>query len=287
MRTLISIACLALLGGCVMIVTPDGDGDLHVRSAFSSAPAVEGNGNYTREVRTIGSLPHLAVNGSMQVEVRVGPAPSLLVEADSNLLPLIRTETSGDTLRISSERIRTNNPVHIVYTVPRLTGVQSNGSGRITVDGLNGAPLQAQVNGSGVLELAGEVAQLDAQMNGSGRLEANRLRAGGADLSSNSSGTMYAGDLRGEHATIGVHGSGKVQARGAVRYLMVKVTGSGSADLDGLSSERGDLQSTGSGAIVADVRQDLVASTTGSGTVRVRGNPPQRKLSGRHVVMVD
>lgn len=287
MRTLLSIACLALLGGCVMIVNPDGDGDLHVRSAFSSAPVVEGNGNYTREVRTIGSLPHVAVNGPMQVDVRVGLAPSLVVEADANLLPLIRTETSGDTLRISSDRIRSGNPVHIVYTVPTLTGVQANGSGRVFVDGLNGARLQAQMNSSGVLELAGEVSQLDAQLNGSGRLEANRLRAGGADLSSNGSGFLYAGDLRGEHATIGVHGSGKVQARGAVRNLMVHVTGSGSADLDGLASDRGDLQSTGSGAIMADVRQDLVASATGSGAVRVRGNPPQRKLNGRRVYLVE
>ncbi|GAB3465133.1 hypothetical protein GCM10027321_29800 [Massilia terrae] len=287
MRTLVSIACLAMLGGCVMIVGPDGDGDVHVRSAFSSAPVVEGNGNYTREVRTIGSLPQLAVNGSMQVDVRVGPAPSLVVEADSNLLPLIRTETSGDTLRISADRIRTRNPVHIVYTVPRLTGVQANGSGRINVEGLNGAPLQARLNGSGVLELAGDVAQLDAQLNGSGRLEANRLRASGAELNSNGSGYLYAGDLRGEHATIGVHGSGKVQARGAVRYLTVHVTGSGSADLDGLASERGDLSSTGSGSLMANVRQDLIASTSGSGSVRVRGNPPQRSISGRHVVMVD
>lgn len=270
-----------------MIVGADGDGDVHVRSAFSSAPVVEGNGNYTREVRTIGSLQRLAVNGSMQVDVRVGPAPSLVVEADSNLLPLIRTETSGDTLRISSDRIRTRNPVHIVYTVPVLSGVQANGSGRVNVDGLNGARLQAQVNGSGVLELAGEVSQLDAQLNSSGRLEANRLRASGAELSSNGSGVLYAGDLRGEHATIGVHGSGKVLARGAVRYLMVNVTGSGSADLDGLASERGDLQSTGSGGIMANVRQDLIASTTGSGSVRVRGNPAQRKVSGRNVYMVD
>jgi hypothetical protein len=34
------------------------------------------------------------------VDVRVGPATSLVVEADSNLLPLIRTDVRGDTLVI-------------------------------------------------------------------------------------------------------------------------------------------------------------------------------------------
>lgn len=283
MRTLISIACLALLGGCVMIVNPDGDGDIHVRSAFSTDPAVEGNGNYTRDVRSIGDLPRLTVNGSMQVDVRVGPAPSLVVEADSNLLPLIRADASDDTLRISSERIHSRNPVHIIYTVARLTGLQSNGSGRIAVTGLNGAPLEVTLNGSGLVELAGEVSQFNAQVNGSGRLDAAKLRAASADLSSNGSGTLYAGDLHGEHASIGVHGSGKVQAHGAVRSLSVHVSGSGSADLDGLMSERADLSSSASGGIIANVRESVVASTSGSGSIRVRGNPAQRSVSGRSV----
>jgi hypothetical protein len=283
MRTLISIACLTLLGGCVMIVSPDGDGDLHVRSAFSSDPVVEGNGNYTRDTRTIGDLQRVTVNGSMQVDVRVGPAPSLVVEADSNLLPLIRTEAAGDTLRISADRIRSRNPVHIIYTVPRLTGLQANGSGHITVAGLNGGPLQAHLNGSGAIQLSGEVTQLDAQVNGSGRLDAGSLRAAGAELKSNGSGALYAGELRGEHATISVHGSGKVQARGMVRSLTVRTTGSGSADLDGLLSDRADLASTGSGGITANVRENLVASTSGSGSIHVRGNPAQRNISGRSV----
>ena len=34
------------------------------------------------------ALPALDVSGSLPVEVRVGPAPSLVVEADGNLLPL-------------------------------------------------------------------------------------------------------------------------------------------------------------------------------------------------------
>jgi hypothetical protein len=283
MRTLISLACLTLLGGCVMIVAPDGDGDVHVRSAFSSDPVVEGNGNYTRDMRAIGDLPQVAVNGSMQVDVRVGPAPSLVVEADSNLLPLIHTEAHGDTLRISSERIHSHSPVHIIYTVPRLSGLQSNGSGRVSVEGLNGTPFEAHLNGSGAVELAGEVAMFNAHVNGSGRMDATRLRAGSAELKSNGSGSLVAGDLRGEQVRVGVHGSGKVQARGAVRSLSVHVTGSGIADLEGLLSERADLSSTGSGGIMANVRDNVVASTSGSGSIHVRGNPAQRSISGRSV----
>ena len=89
MRTLIALACLAALTGCAIIVAP-GDGDTRVHTAWSS-DAKEGDGVAARDQRTIGTLPALDVSGSLPVEVRVGPAPSLVVEADSNLLPLIRT----------------------------------------------------------------------------------------------------------------------------------------------------------------------------------------------------
>jgi hypothetical protein len=133
------------------------------------------------------------------------------------------------------------------------------------------------------MQLSGEVTQLDAQVNGSGRLDAGSLRAAGAELKSSGSGSLFAGELRGEHASIGVHGSGKVQARGTVRSLTVHTSGSGSADLAGLTCDRADLSSSGSGGITTYVRENLSATATGSGTIHVRGNPVQRSISGRSV----
>jgi hypothetical protein len=283
MRTLISLACCAaLLGGCAIVVTPN-DGDFHVYSAFDSH-AVEGDGVAARDSRAVGKLQGLEVGGAMVVEVRVGPAPSLLVEADSNLLPLIRTEAVGDTLRISSERpLRSRNPIHITYTVPRLTDLRAGGSGRVTVDGLNGAPLTVRKNGSGGTELRGRVARLDAQVSGSGGLDAEALEAGSATLNVGGSGGMTIGRVSGDYAQIEVNGSGRVRAGGAVRSLTVRVNGTGSADLSGLASEHADLVSNGSGSITANVKQSLIAQTTGSGGVRVYGNPAQRSISGKSV----
>jgi hypothetical protein len=283
MRTLISLACgAALLGGCAIVVTPN-DGDFHVYSAFDSH-AVEGDGVAARDSRAVGNLQGLEVGGAMVVEVRVGPAPSLLVEADSNLLPLIRTEAVGDTLRISSERpLRSRNPIHITYTVPRLTDLRAGGSGRVTVDGLNGAPLTVRKNGSGGTELRGRVARLDAQVSGSGGLDAEALEAGSATLNVGGSGGMTIGRVSGDYAQIEVNGSGRVRAGGAVRSLTVRVNGTGSADLSGLASEHADLVSNGSGSITANVKQSLIAQTTGSGGVRVYGNPAQRSITGKSV----
>jgi hypothetical protein len=286
MRTLLSLACVAALGGCAIIVAPN-DGDIRVHSAFSSN-SVEGNGMPASDQRAVASLHALEVSGGMMVDVRVGPAPSLLVEADSNLLPLIRTEASGDTLRISSERaLRSKNPIRVTYTVPSLTDLGASGSGMLTVSGLNGAPLAVRKSGSGATRVEGRVASLSVQSSGSGQLDASALHSASANLNLSGSGSMMVGQLRGDFANINVSGSGSMQAGGAVQSLTVRTSGSGSANLTGLASQQADLVSSGSGGITATVTQALIAKNGGSGGIRVYGNPAQRTVSGKSVQLLN
>jgi hypothetical protein len=285
MRNLLALACVAALGGCIVIATPSGSGDYQVRSF--SGKTVDGNGVAARDTRAVASLTGLDVDSSMIVDVRVGGAPSLVVEGDSNLLPLVTTETRGSTLVIGTEgRLRSTTPLKITYTVPRLTDLHSGGSGHVTVHGLLGEPLAVRLGGSGVARLSGEVAEFDAKVSGSGKIEAGELRARGANVDVSGSGGVVLGQLRGDNARIQISGSGTVQTSGAVRTLNVRVSGSGSADLAGLSTDQGDLSSSGSGGISATVRQSVFAQTTGSGPIRVYGQPTQRNIGGRGVQML-
>jgi hypothetical protein len=282
MRTMLAIAAAAaILGGCAIVVAPNGDGDYHVSTPFSG---LQGDGVIAREGRPVGAVQGLDVGGSMVVEVRVGPAPSLTVEADRNLLPLIRTDVRGDSLVISSEgSYRSANPVHVIYTTPRLSEVRHGGSGKLTVMGLNGGPLRVQQGGSGSVILAGQVGKLEVDSGGSGSVDADALQAGSARLTLSGSGRMSVGQVRGEYADVGVSGSGTVRVAGAVRSLNAHSSGSGRLDLAGLSSRQGDLSSSGSGGISANVSESLVAQTSGAGGIRVAGNPAQRNVSGKHV----
>jgi hypothetical protein len=287
MRTLIAIACLAALGGCAIVVAPGADGDYQVRTPFNNN-TVDGDGIAAREQRTVGTVNGLDVNGSIVVDVRVGPATSLVVEADSNLLPLIRTDVRGDTLNIYTDRsYRSRNPVHVIYTVPRLTDLRQNGSGRVSVEGLEGAPLSLRRNGSGIVSVSGQVASLDVDSNGSGVLDAGRLQSASAKLALTGSGRLEVGQVRGDYAIVNLNGSGQLRVGGAVRSLTARSNGSGHLDLGKLSSDQADLSSSGSGGITANVRQSLIAQNGGSGGIRVYGNPGQRSVSGNHVQMLN
>ncbi|MEW6373035.1 MAG: head GIN domain-containing protein [Pseudomonadota bacterium] len=282
MRTLLAIAVAATLSGCIIVAAPPG-GEYAVHTPFSGK-TVDGDGVAARDTRQVGALTGLDVGGAMIVEVRVGGAPSLVVEGDSNLVHLVQTETRGSTLHIGTEgRLRSTTPLKVTYTVPRLTELNAGGSGHVTVRDLKGEPLDVRQGGSGVTRLVGEVAELDARVSGSGKIDAGELRAGSAKLAVSGSGRLNVGQVRGDYARASVSGSGLVQASGAVQRLNVSVSGSGSVDMASLTSEQGELSTSGSGGISATVRQSVFAQASGSGPIRVYGQPAQRNISGRTV----
>jgi hypothetical protein len=285
MRSLITIACLAALSGCAVIVA--GNDDVQVRSIFSSN-AVVGNGTVAHDVRQVGVVSGLEVSGPLEVTVRVGPAPSLVVDADSNLLPLIRSEVSGGALRVWVEgSVRSTNSIKVSYTTPSLTQLQTSGSGRLTVNDLNGEALQLSKSGSGSATLTGRVSNLDVRHSGSGEINANGVRIGSARVVQSGSGHTALGPVQGSDLSVTVSGSGSVQASGVANAVSARTSGSGSVDLTNVASDQGDLSTSGSGSISATVKRSVIAQTSGSGRITVYGNPAQRQVIGKNITVLN
>ena len=281
MRTLLSLACVAALAGCAIIVTPDHD--VRVHSVFNG-DGVAGDGRVTSEQRQVATLSGLDVSGAMQVDVRVGGQPGLTIEADSNLLPMIRSDVSGDTMRIWVDgQIKPTQPIRVKYSAPRLSHLRTTGSGRTDVTGLNGAPLTFVKTGSGKTQLAGNVSNLDVRHTGSGTIDALGLRSSSAYANLAGSGSIMLGRVDGDQLTAHVRGSGDIEASGTVQTLNASVNGSGDVHVARVTAQRADLAINGSGDISALVKQSLVASGNGSGRITVHGNPNQRNITGKHV----
>lgn len=283
-RAPLALACTSLfaLGGCAIIIAPDGS-DARFESAWS-VNAIKGNNEIATEKRAVAGVSQLSVSGPLQVEVKVGPAASMEIVADSNLLNLVQTRTDGATQKIwIDERFNSQNPIRVIYTVPQLTEVASNGSGRMTINGLNANYFNLSNHGSRAITLNGQVARLDLTSTGSGRINAIGLLSGDAKVRVHGSGSTDLGTVNGSQLDVTLHGSGSLAASGNVRNLNVQTHGSGSAELSALKSITADLNSYGSGGISAGVEQSVNAQSNGSGRVTVYGNPAQRNVNGKRV----
>ena len=63
-------------------------------------PQLVGSNNAETEAREVEGFAEISVGGAIKLDVTIGPAISISVTADDNILPHVKTEVSGDRLKI-------------------------------------------------------------------------------------------------------------------------------------------------------------------------------------------
>lgn len=185
---------------------------------------VTGSGNIVRDTQPITNVDRLNVDGLMDVVIRQG-APSLTIEAEDNILPLVHVSQKGDTLTLATEgSFRTHKGIVAVLTVPDLDEVRINSSGDVRFDGWQADAIALAVHGSGDIELGGEVRHVRAVIGGSGDIDLAPVLVSQVDASVDGSGDIRLGSL--DRLTASVNGSGDIEA-GVVGTLDAQINGSG------------------------------------------------------------
>ena len=193
----------------------------------NDSPQVTGSGRVVRQTRAISAAQAVELSGAADVEVRVGPAPSLTIEADDNLLPLFTSEVRGGTLKLASKgSYRTRSTPRFFVTLPSLSSLQTSGSGDAVVIDARSSSLALGINGSGNIRASGSAGRLDASIHGSGNLDLRQLAVGDAKLAIYGSGEIAAAP-RGKVEAI-TFGSGDIDLLSRPASLEVRRGGSGS-----------------------------------------------------------
>lgn len=187
---------------------------------------VVGSGVAASEEREVGDFTGVRIEGSSNVIVTVGESPTLTIEADDNILPLIETVVRSGTLVIGSKDSYSSKlGIRVTLTTRALRSVEIAGSGSVSATGVDGGDFRARIAGSGDVEVKGTVDALTASINGSGDLRLGELEAVTAKVLIAGSGNATV-SVRDE-LTVEIAGSGDVQYRGAPTRLDQTLAGSG------------------------------------------------------------
>ena len=219
MRTAI-IGAILVLGACT---SPADDSD---------APRAGSQRSFQ-----VGEFQTVALEGSHDVVVTVGGAPSVRAEGDAAALERLEIEVEDGTLRIGSRNKRWFNftrggGVTVYVTTPTLNGAKISGSGDMRVDRAQAQTFQAEIAGSGDMEI--------------GALQARR-------------------------ANFAISGSGAIRAAGTADEADVSIAGSGDVSLDRLQTRRASINVAGSGNTSVRASEAVEGSVMGSGDVTVLG----------------
>ena len=189
---------------------------------------VVGSGHVVSETRDVANFTSVELAGSADVNILLGNAESVNVEADDNIVPLIQTIVTNGKLVINTKPNKnfTNaNRVVVTLAMKSLERVTLSGSGNLHVADMAGPDLAVDLPGSGDITVDGIADHVIVSLPGSGTIQCNGLKAKSAKVTLTGSGsiTVYAS----ENLDAGISGSGTIRYEGSPAQVTKSITGSG------------------------------------------------------------
>ncbi len=202
------------------------------------------------EQRSVEDFQKIDINGSAEVMLVQGSAPSVVIETTADAP--VSTHVRNGTLVIDTQETRhgwrrlfNRGPrasPKITVTFRELTDLEASGSVKVRAAGIRTPSLHVDISGAGNLDLAA--------------IETERLYVEGA-------GTM------------------KATLAGHAREQRVEISGAGNYQALQLASDEARVEVSGAGNVVVSVVKSLRVDISGAGAVSYAGNPSvQKSISG-------
>lgn len=175
---------------------------------ISFQKGVKGSGNVVTENREISGFHSIEVGGVFNVEIVAQQDYSVSIEADDNLMPLIKTEVNNGVLEISNDKsMKSSQKINIKISAPDLERLETSGASKVSLVNLKNSEFLLETSGASKVTVAGETNKFVVDVSGASKIDAEGLKSTDAN----------------------------VQASGASK-VMVNVSGSLAADCSGASS---------------------------------------------------
>jgi hypothetical protein len=210
----------------------------------------QGDGIDANELRELDGFEAVSNNTSIPLMVEVGPAQTVEVLCDENLIPFIETSIHSGSLEVdlpadsvlvpatncevmvtvpSLERVKATSSGHVLVTgdLAGLSYVRSTGWGDIAIDGIDSHSLRILSESQGRMFLTGVVDAMTMDSSGAGGVNAADLVAAHGNLVNRGSGDITATVT--DYATIRIEGEGDVLLLGDPDTVEVDDGGCGDA----------------------------------------------------------
>jgi hypothetical protein len=193
----------------------------------ASCSIATGSGTNATENRPVSGFSNVELSGSGELIIEQTGTESLTIEADDNLLPLLTSEVSGDTLHLGvrpNTSLRPRTPIIYRLTVSQLAGLELSGSSAVTASKIQADRLRVEISGSGRITVTGDVVDQELEISGSGGYRADQLLS--RTLRARISGSGNADVNVTESLDVDISGSGSLTYQGDPRVSQ-QISGSG------------------------------------------------------------
>jgi hypothetical protein len=196
-------------------------------SACKIHHGLKGSGVRKIEKRELKSFNAIDTTGAYEVSITCQKPASFEIEADDNILPLIKTEVHDGVLLVTATE-RYSGKVALRISLPELKAVTSRGAGDITVADANGDNLKLESLGAAKVIAGGKVKTAVISSTGAGDIDAAKLQANTAKVSV--TGAASVNLFESDQLDVDVTGVGSVNYSGNPKTVNKNVGGLGSVN---------------------------------------------------------
>ncbi len=232
-----------------------------------------------RETRDVSTFTKISFRSPGKVYVKQGSPQKVEIEGSAEILEKIKTKVEDGKLSIGPEEKWYNwnwgndDKITVYITVANIETLSVSGSGDLIAQTkVTSNNLKLNVSGSGSLQAEIDAAEVDADVSGSGNMELKgKCKNFTSDISGSGSVSLEA--TISAQADFDISGSGEVNATGSSQLVKAEITGSGKVLAANFVTDTCEVRISGSGDVEINVKTELDARITGSGTVSYKGNP--------------
>jgi hypothetical protein len=226
---------------------------LSLTGCYKAWHHVEGNMDVQTETRDVPSFEKVYNEGNFDVYVIQDGESNVEIEAESNLIPLIRTRIEGSALVVDTkDDLRNNYPMKVYVHTDELSAVRLSGSGTLNAENIETGDLNIELSGSGEVSFTGNADDVEVDLSGSGDMQLNLLCS-----------TIQAD----------ISGSGNIDLTGTANSGELRISGSGNLSAYEFAMQTCQAKISGSGNMELNVEDHLEATISGSGNIYYIGTP--------------
>ena len=139
---------------------------------------VRGSGKRETQKRDIQPFTSVSSEGAFNIEIVAQKTQSVEIEGDDNILPLIGTDVSGNTLTIKSQKaFSVSEPITLRIAVADLTALHVSGAGSVEITGLKNDHFSIECDGAPSVKVSGSTKNLNINTSGAGKIDTHALHA--------------------------------------------------------------------------------------------------------------
>ena len=220
---------------------------------YKSWHHVEGNNDVETETRDFPPFEEVYNEGNFDVYIIQDGLSEVEIEAESNLIPLIRTRLEGSALVIDTkDDLQNNYPMKIFVHTDEVREIRLSGSGLMEAENIETGDLEINLSGSGDIYFSGNGNDVNCDLSGSGSI----------DLA-----------LVCNMLEIDISGSGDIETDGTADEGDFNISGSGNIRSYEMTLQECHSKISGSGSMYLTVEDHLYVNISGSGNVYYMGSP--------------